>query len=51
VMGAAFGFMGILISTPMAAFAKSYYEEFYLNRLKPDHKMEERIEAIIYESK
>jgi len=51
VMGAAFGFMGILISTPMAAFVKSFYEEFYLNRLKPDHKMEERIEAIIHQSK
>ena len=50
-MGAAFGFMGILLSTPMAAFAKSYYEEFYLNRLKPDDKIEKRIEAIIHQSK
>ncbi len=47
VMGAAFGFPGILLSTPMAAFAKTFYEEFYLSRLKSDEKMELRIEAMI----
>ena len=50
-MAAAFGFMGILLSTPTAAFAKAYYEEFYLSRLKPDDKMEEHVEAIIHPSK
>jgi predicted PurR-regulated permease PerM len=49
-MGAAFGFTGILLSTPMAAFVKSFYEEFYLTRLKPDEKMEGRIEAMINKS-
>ena len=47
VMGSAFGFPGILLSTPMAAFAKTFYEEFYLSRLESDEKMELRIEAMI----
>jgi predicted PurR-regulated permease PerM len=51
VMSAAFGFIGILLSTPVAAFAKSFYEEFYLVRLKADEKMEDRIEAMIHESR
>jgi predicted PurR-regulated permease PerM len=50
VMGAAFGFTGILLSTPIAAFVKSFYEEFYLTRLKSDEKMEKRIEAMINKS-
>jgi putative permease len=50
-MGAAFGFMGILLSTPMAAFAKSFYEEFYLRRLRSDDKMENRIEVMINKSR
>ena len=49
VMGAAFGFIGVLLSTPVAAFAKSFYEEFYLTRLSHDEKMEKRIESIIQE--
>jgi predicted PurR-regulated permease PerM len=51
VMGAAFGFTGILLSTPMAACAKSIYEEFYLTRLQPDAAMEERVDAMISRSK
>ncbi len=51
VMGAAFGFIGILVSTPVAAFAKSFYEEFYLSRLKPDERLEERIEVMIHQSR
>jgi predicted PurR-regulated permease PerM len=50
VMGVAFGFTGVVLSTPMAAFMKSFYEEFYLSRLQPDASMDERIEAIIYRS-
>ena len=49
IMGAAFGFVGILLSTPVAAFAKSFYEEFYLTRLTKDERMEKRIESIIQE--
>jgi predicted PurR-regulated permease PerM len=51
IMGSAFGFTGILLSTPLAAFAKSFYEEFYLGNLKSDVKMNQRIEAIINRSR
>ena len=47
VMGAAFGFIGIILSTPIAAFLKSFYEEFYLSALKPDPKLEQRVDAMI----
>ena len=50
VMGAAFGFIGILLSTPVAAFAKSFYEEFYLTRLNTDGAMDKRIDVIIHQS-
>ncbi len=49
-MGSAFGFIGILLSTPMAACLKAFYEEFYLSRLKSDEKMDTRIEAMINKS-
>ncbi|MFI5130999.1 MAG: AI-2E family transporter [Chitinophagales bacterium] len=49
IMGAAFGFIGALLATPVAAFAKSFYEEFYLTRLTNDERMEKRIESIIQE--
>jgi putative permease len=51
VMGSAFGFIGILLSTPIAAFLKSFYEEFYLTRLSSDEKMDQRIEKMIDKSK
>lgn len=47
-MAAAFGLMGALLATPMAAIIKAYYEEFYLCRFKEDPGMEERIDRIIY---
>jgi putative permease len=50
-MGSAFGFTGILLSTPVAAFLKAYYEEFYLSILNSDDKMEQRIESMIQRSK
>jgi putative permease len=50
MMGTAFGFAGVILSTPIAAFLKSYYEEFYLTRLKPDSKMEQRVEIMINRS-
>ena len=49
-MGSAFGFTGILLSTPVAAFLKAYYEEFYLSVLNSDDKMEQRIDSMIQRS-
>ncbi len=46
-MGAAFGFTGILLATPIAAIIKAYYDEFYLNRIKQDDRTEKRITDII----
>lgn len=37
-MASAFGLVGALIATPLAAFVKAYYDEFYLaGRRAPDH--------------
>ena len=46
-MGAAFGFTGVLLATPLAAIIKAYYEEFYLIKTKQDTKTEKRIDNII----
>jgi putative permease len=50
VMGSAFGFTGVLLSTPMAALMKSFYEEFYLAGQKPDGKTDQRVDAMIHNS-
>jgi len=47
-MGSAFGLLGALLSTPLAAIIKAYYEEFYLSNLKEDKEMEQRIDDVIY---
>jgi len=47
-MGSAFGLIGALLSTPLAAIIKAYYEEFYLSNLKEDKQMEQRIDDVIY---
>jgi putative permease len=47
-LGSAFGLIGALLSTPLAAIIKAYYEEFYLSNLKEDKKMEQRIDEVIY---
>ena len=47
-MGSAFGLMGALLSTPLSAIIKAYYEEFYLSNLKEDKEMENRIDEVIY---
>jgi len=49
-MGTVFGFIGVLLSIPMAAYSKSTYEEFYLNGLKPDVNMDQRIEFMLNKS-
>ncbi len=47
-MGSAFGLVGALLSTPLAAIIKAYYEEFYLSNVKEDIEMEKRIDQVIY---
>jgi len=49
-MGAAFGLLGVLLATPMAAIIKAYYQEFYLTRFPEDPKMNQRIDHIVYHS-
>jgi predicted PurR-regulated permease PerM len=48
-MGAAFGFIGVLMATPFAAIIKAFYEEFYLSQFKDDILMEKRIDTVIYQ--
>ncbi|RPD47479.1 AI-2E family transporter [Paracnuella aquatica] len=45
--GAAFGFIGILLATPMAAIIKAYYEEFYMHHQAPDPDWKERIQRAV----
>ena len=40
-MGLAFGLMGVLIATPLTAFIKAYYEEFYLSRISTENLKQE----------
>jgi putative permease len=47
-MGTAFGLVGVLLSTPMAAIIKAYYEEFYLGGIKQDKETDKRIDEVIY---
>ncbi|WP_293788403.1 AI-2E family transporter [uncultured Pedobacter sp.] len=47
-MGTAFGLTGALLSTPLAAIIKAYYEEFYLRQFPEDPKLEQRTNDIIY---
>ena len=46
-MGTAFGFIGVLLATPVAACLKAFYEEFYLSRLPKDEKLEKRIDLMM----
>ncbi|QEC57985.1 AI-2E family transporter [Flavisolibacter ginsenosidimutans] len=50
-MSAAFGFIGVLIATPLTAFIKAFYEEFYLSQFEKDEKMEENVDAILFRKK
>ena len=40
-MGLAFGLMGVLIATPLTAFIKAYYEEFYLSGISTENLKKE----------
>jgi len=47
-MGTAFGLTGALLSTPLAAIIKAYYEEFYLRQFPEDPQLEQRTNDIVY---
>jgi predicted PurR-regulated permease PerM len=51
-MSATFGFTGVLIATPLTAFIKAYYEEFYLSRFTTTKETtEQQINSILYPKK
>lgn len=47
-MGAAFGFIGILLATPLTAIIKAYYEVFWVNKFEDERLMRQRIENMMY---
>ncbi|MFC1223151.1 AI-2E family transporter [Pedobacter sp. BG31] len=47
-MGTAFGLTGALLSTPLAAIIKAYYEEFYLRQFPEDPQLDQRTNDIVY---
>ena len=47
-MGVAFGFMGVLLATPLTAIIKAYFEVFYMNKFDDAKLMEKRIEHMMY---
>ncbi len=49
-MGAAFGFMGVLLATPLTAIIKAYFEVFYVNKFEDDKLMEQRIHHMMYQN-
>ncbi len=46
-MGSAFGFIGALIATPLTAFIKAFYEEFYLASV-PKESIDEQIDIVLH---
>ncbi len=48
-MGVAFGFIGVLLATPLTAIIKAYFEVFYLNKFDDDKLMEKRIQKMMYQ--
>lgn len=47
-MGAAFGFIGILLATPLTGIIKSYYEVFWVNNFEDEKLMLQRIQNMMY---
>lgn len=47
-MGAAFGFIGILLATPLTGVIKAYYEVFWENKFEDEKLMEQRIQNMMY---
>jgi predicted PurR-regulated permease PerM len=50
VMGAAFGVTGALLTVPVTAIIKAYYEAFYKINHEKDVMLEKRIDTVIYQS-
>jgi len=46
-MVSAFGLIGSVVATPVAGFAKAFYEEFYLARQPADATLDDRVEAML----
>ena len=46
-MASAFGLVGALIATPLAAFVKAYYDEFYLARRSPPEHLETSVRTML----
>lgn len=46
-MASAFGLVGALIATPLAAFVKAYYDEFYLARRSPPEHLEAQVRTML----
>lgn len=49
-MGAAFGFIGVLLATPLTAIIKAYFEVFYVNKFEDDKLMDNRIQNMMYQN-
>ena len=49
VMGSAFGLMGALLTVPVTAIIKAYYEAFYKINHEKDPLLEKRIDKVIYQ--
>lgn len=47
-MGVAFGFIGVLLATPLTAIVKAYYEVFWVNKFGDVKQMEHRIKNMMY---
>jgi putative permease len=47
-MGSAFGFIGAIMSAPIVAIIKAYYEAFWAQDARADKSLDERIDSIIY---
>lgn len=47
-MGVAFGFIGLLLATPLTGIIKAYYEVFWVNKFEDDKLMNLRIENMMY---
>ncbi len=50
VMGSAFGLIGALLTVPITAIIKAYYEAFYKINHEKDVMLEKRIDKVIYQS-
>ncbi len=47
-MGVAFGFIGLLLATPLTGIIKAFYEVFWVNKFEDDKLMNLRIQNMMY---